>query len=449
METTALQKIWTKSKLLIKGFVIVLLILLLQLPAYYVQKLVEERENRQREAITEVSNKWASNQVIAGPMLGLPYVEYINDSPAKKTVKHIAYFLPDELTINSTVIPKEKYRGIYKVMLYSSNINLSGAFMNIRPDKLKISVENVLWSEAFVSINISDVKGLNDELNLKWNNQVFTLSPANPGEGLSALLNRSNADELRNVRFSANINLSGSEQMLFVPVGKSTTVNINSRWPHPSFTGDILPQNTDIRDDGFAATWKSLAHKRSFPQQWNDNSYGFYKNVGTGQNFSDAATHDIASSAFGVNLFVPVNSYQKTMRSVKYASLCILLTFVAFFLIETSNKRSIHPFQYGLIGLALILFYTLLLSVSEYLGFNISYLIASFCTIGLITWFVKDLLLSTRLSLLMAIVLVFIYTYMFTILQLQDYSLLLGSIGLFITLGVVMHFSKKISVAQN
>jgi inner membrane protein len=157
-----------------------------------------------------------------------------------------------------------------------------------------------------------------------------------------------------------------------------------------------------------------------------------------------AGAVNAASHAFGVNLFVPVNSYQKTIRSVKYAALCILLTFAAFFLIETTNNKSVHPFQYGLIGLALLLFYTLLLSFSEYTGFNIAYVIASLCTIGLIAWFVKGILVSSRLTGILSIVLVLMYTYVFTTFQLQDYSLILGSLGLFITLAVIMHFSKKI-----
>ena len=134
---------------------------------------------------------------------------------------------------------------------------------------------------------------------------------------------------------------------------------------------------------------------------------------------------------------------KKTLRTIKYALLCILLTFVAFFLIETANKKSAHPFQYGLIGLALILFYTLLLSISEYTGFNTAYLIASVATIGLIAWFVKSILDSGKATTLLSVVLVLIYSYVFSLLQLQDYSLLLGSIGLFLTLAVVMKFSKK------
>ena len=191
-----------------------------------------------------------------------------------------------------------------------------------------------------------------------------------------------------------------------------------------------------------------MAHKRSFPQQWKDNAYilGYINRTEfTTRNVDVVGTNNfITSAAFGADLFVPVNGYQKTMRSVKYAVLCILLTFSAFFLIETTNKRSVHPFQYGLIGLALVLFYILLLSFSEYIGFNFSYAIASIATIGLIGWFAKSILISGRLSGILAAVLVLMYTYVFTILQLQDYALLLGSIGLFITLAIIMYFSRKI-----
>ena len=200
--------------------------------------------------------------------------------------------------------------------------------------------------------------------------------------------------------------------------------------------GEVLPQETDINENGFTATWKSLSHKRNFPQQWNDNDFKIETN-------STAGTMNISATAFGANLFIPVSSYQKTTRSVKYAVLCIILTFASFFLIETNNKKSIHPFQYGLIGLALIIFYSLLLSLSEYIGFNSAYLISALCTISLITWFVKGLLQSTKFSALLSAILILMYTYIFTILQLQDYSLLLGSIGLFITLAIIMHFSKK------
>jgi inner membrane protein len=256
---------------------------------------------------------------------------------------------------------------------------------------------------------------------------------------LAANLNVSSFDDLKNIRFTSSFNINGSGQILFTPLGKITTVKIDSKWPHPSFNGNSLPQTAQVNEHGFSAVWKSLAHNRNFPQQWKDDDYAL-----SAQSNEVNDSQIIAAAAFGADLYVPVNAYQKTMRSIKYAILCILLTFVSFYLIETTNRKSIHPLQYALIGFALVLFYTLLLSFSEYIGFNYSYIIASLFTISLIAWFVKGLLSSSRLSIILSGVLVLIYTYIFTILQLQDYALLVGSIGLFIALGIIMHFSKKI-----
>lgn len=443
---TVIQTVWTKARILIKALIIGAIVLILQIPTFYVQDLVKEREDRQKEAITEVSRKWATRQTITGPILVLPYLQAGADSTAKTATKHFAYFLPDALNITSTVTPEEKYRGIYKVMLYTSKINLAGAFNSIPLEKLKLDPKDILWNEAFVHVNISDIKGLNDDLRLKWNNQVLTMSPdvvegTAMTDGLNGPLTLSGLDDLKHVDFSSNISLNGSQELLFTPVGKSTSVDMSARWPHPSFTGDILPMTSNISNDSFTAKWKSIAQKRSFPQQWKDNAFTISPKT---QSPPNVVRNDITDNAFGADLYVPVNGYQKTTRSIKYSFLCILLTFAAFFLIDTTNKKAVHPFQYGLVGLALVLFYTLLLSVSEYIGFTYAYAVASIATIGLIAWFVKGILSSFRLTTVLSIVLLFVYTYMFTILQLQDYALILGSIGLFIALAIIMHFSKKI-----
>lgn len=432
METTPItseaasitSSVWQKSKLLIKGFMIAGLVLLLLIPSYFVQELIKEREARQKEAFTEVSSKWAGKQNLTGPVLVVPYIESPNQSAAGK---HYAYFLPDELGIDARVQPEERHRGIYQVMLYSSTINLKGKFNPLPLDKLGIDPVHMLWEEAYICLDIADGKGLKEDIKLKWNDSTVVASPAmlNNGvmrEGFSAPVTITAGNSFN---FSSTISFNGSEQLLFTPVGKVTTVKLSSSWPDPSFTGGQLPDH-QISDSGFVATWKNLSHTRSFPQAWKQDAY------------------NLQTASFGADLFIPVNGYQKTMRSVKYAVLCILLTFAAFFIIETVNKKSVHPFQYGLIGAALILFYTLLLSFSEYTGFNTAYIIASIATVGLIGWFVKGILQSAKLTSVLAVILVLMYSYVFTILQIQDYSLILGSIGLFLTLAVIMHFSKKI-----
>ncbi len=461
METTLEQTVktaWNKSKWLIKGGIVGIISLLLLIPMLYVKNLIFEREKRQQEAAHEITAKWAGPQNLIGPIIAVPFWKTVEDTAHKiYTTRHIAYFLPDELTIDATLNPKEKHRGIYKVMLYDTKINIKGSFTSPAFEKLNITADKLIWNEAFIRFSVADNKGLNEQVKFVWNNSNLELSPpADNTDGMTAPLKLDSADGLKNIRFSAIIDMNGSEQLFFTPVGKSTTVNVNSSWKNPSFTGSMLPQKTDVTNNGFTATWKSMAHKRNFPQQWVDNGFRFdyyFPGLPTATEtiYSERISvnttgpgSSITQSSFGVNLFVPVNGYQKTLRTVKYALLCILLTFAAFFLIETAHKKSVHPFQYGLVGLALILFYTLLLSISEYTGFNSAYLIASAATIGLIAWFVKSILQSGKATTVLTVVLALIYSYIFSLLQLQDYSLLLGSIGLFISLAVVMYFSRKL-----
>lgn len=431
MEST-INNIWQKSKLLIKGLMIGVLVLLLLIPAFFVQDLIKEREQRQKEAVTEVSSKWAGRQNITGPVLVIPFDEKITASNGSVShSRQLAYFLPDKLDMKSTVAPVKKYRGIYEVMLYTADISISGKFSPLPLTKIKVNSADLLWNEAYICMGITDSRGLKEEIKMKWNDSLLSLAPqlinnAVFKEAFVAPVTLAETNIANSISFSGSIQVSGSEQLMYTPVGKETTVTMQSAWPDPSFTGSQLPLTTDIADSGFSAQWKSLSLTRSFPQQWRNDSY------------------ILSAASFGTDLFIPVNGYQKTMRSVKYAILCILLTFTAFFLIETTNKKSVHPVQYALIGFALILFYTLLLSFSEYVGFNTAYGIAALATVGLITWFVKGLLGSSKLSMLLSFVLVLLYSYVFTILQLQDYALLLGSVGLFLTLAVVMYFSRKI-----
>jgi inner membrane protein len=350
-------------------------------------------------------------------------------------------------------------------MLYTSETSIKGSFSPIPFSTLKISPADVLWNEVSVNIGISDPKGLKSDIQLTFNDSTLSLAPVSSNDTYSqntftAPFALTETGTMNTISFSGNLSLNGSEQLLFTPVGKETTVELNSPWPDPSFIGNQLPVSHSVTKDGFVATWKNLSHTRKFPQQWKDNAYTISytqemekKSVDDSYNTADVARvttpivgtgNSVTAEAFGTSLFVPVNGYQKTMRSVKYAILCILLTFAAFFIIEMVNKKTVHPFQYGLIGLALIVFYALLLSFSEYTGFNTAYIISTLATVGLIGWFVKGILQSSRLTTILSSLLILMYSYIFTILQLQDYSLILGSIGLFLTLAVIMHFSKKI-----
>ena len=222
------------------------------------------------------------------------------------------------------------------------------------------------------------------------------------------------------------LDLKGSQLLYFTPVGKVTDINLHSKWNNPSFNGAFLPDSRDISGKGFTANWNVLQLNRNYPQVWSNNR------------------HKINNSSFGLNLLLPVDNYQKSYRSIKYAVLFIGFTFLVFFFIEVLNKVFIHPIQYILVGISLVVFYTLLLSISEHLKYNIAFIISAISTLILISGYVKAILKSNKLSFLITGILTILYTFIFVIIQLQDYALLIGSIGIFLILGLVMYFSRKI-----
>jgi inner membrane protein len=225
---------------------------------------------------------------------------------------------------------------------------------------------------------------------------------------------------------SIDISLKGSRNLDFVPVGKTTAVSLKSSWPDPSFDGEFLPDNREITAEGFTASWKVLHFNRPFSQQWTERE------------------QPLDGANFGVTLLMPVDQYQKSMRTAKYSILIILLTFIALFLVEITQKIRIHPFQYILVGAALTIYYTLLLSISEQLGYNAAYGIASVATVVLISLYAVTFLRTAKLAIVFTSLLTLFYGFIFVIILQQDFSLLIGSVGLFITIGVLMYFSRKV-----
>ena len=416
-----------KSKLFFKAIIIFVMAFFLWIPTNLIREVIRERENRQKEAIEEVSSKWAGRQTITGPILVVPYNGTVNGITYQKKY---AWFLADQLDINSSVAPQKRHRGIYDVVVYQGDISMTAKFNEIKIGQVNTAPANFLWSEAKLVLQISDLaKGINEEIFIKWKDtsilcQPWSESTPNIGDALYAPVRLTQEVATAVNTFTVNFSLHGSQQLMFSPASRETRIQMKGSWPDPSFTGLKLPEAPNDSDTSINVKWKYL--NRTTPMVWNDQFI------------------NLQSSAMGANLIIPVDGYDKTERSVKYSLLCIMLTFAAFFLIETIYKRNLHLIQYGLAGLALVLFYTLLLSISEYLGFNLAYLIASMATIGLVTWFVGSIMKSGKLATFIGFVLAVVYGYIFTIIQLQDYALLMGSIGLFIALGIIMYFSRKL-----
>jgi inner membrane protein len=420
-----------KGKLFIKSLIIFGMAIGLWIPTLFIMEMVKERESRQKEAIADISNKWAGKQTVTGPLLMIPYNKIETDSKGNLLlIKQRAYFLPDKMDASSTVFPETRNRGIYEVAVYRSNVSMKVKFKPLQWQQLKIAQENILWNEAVLLLNIRDnLKGINEDLSVKWGDSSIVFNPQSSGlsdipDAFAAITPLTPETATMEQSFDLNFSLNGSEQLLFTTIARENRLQMRSAWPNPSFTGIKLPDTREVKDSGFVADWKYM--NRSVPQVWKNTVY------------------DLSNSVVGADLLISVDSYDKTERSVKYALLCIILTFAAFFLIETIYRRPLHLVQYGLAGLALVLFYTLLLSISEYTGFNMAYLIAGTATIGLVTWYVGSIMRSSKLALFIGFVLTVVYSYIFTIIQLQDYALLMGSLGLFLALAIIMYFSRKL-----
>jgi len=434
-ETTLIEKVnaWIKNSVTLKLITVTILMLLLLIPSAMIESIISERENLNNEAIAEVSSKWAEGQEIQGPILTIPLLYEHKEDDNLVQITRNWHILPEELNITGTIEPEKLKRGIYEIVVYKSDISVSGVFeLNKRVDNAEL--KEIQYDKAFLTIGISDLRGIVDEIQLGWNGGKLE---AQPGSKISRMIYSGVTIYLpdlellvgQNVDFNFKMSLQGSQYMSFIPIGNTTKVNLSSNWSSPSFNGNFLPDNREISDDGFTANWKILQLNRNFPQTW----------IGSDH------VEKMKNSAFGVNLIMPLDDYQKSMRSAKYAALTIALTFLIFFLVEILNGRKIHPFQYILVGLGLALFYVLLVSISEHSSFNLAYLISTLAIVSMITLYSYSIFRIRKLAILLFGTLVGIYGFLFVTLQLADYALLMGSAGLTLILGLTMYFTRNVN----
>lgn len=415
------------NKILIKGIITAALILLMLIPMIFIQNLVTEREERQKEVVKEVSGKWAAAQTVTAPYLAIPYIDY-----SAQTQKMLL-ILPENLSVKGSITPEERPRSIYKVLLYKSDLTMQGNFLFQLPKD--ISLSSLQLADAKICIGISDFKGIEQKISINYNNTSIDLKPGLPvhlidDTGLSASLPLNAGALSNNISFNVNIKLKGSSQLHFTPLSANSNFEITSSWANPSFDGNALPAARTVSDQGFKAKWAFNSANLPFTTVLKNEAI------------------DKKSLAFGVSMVQPADQYAKTMRSVKYAILFIALTFALFFIIELLQQKPVHPVQYVLVGLGLVIFYSLLLSISEFILFDTAYLIAATAIILLITLYAKSHFKSFKAAGIFAALLSVLYAFIFVLIRLEDTALLIGSIGLFIVLALIMYASRKINWYQ-
>jgi inner membrane protein len=426
----------TQRSVSFKVLFIGLLVLLLLIPVGMIRAVIHDRDATSASAAQDIKRSWGGEQQIAAPVLVLPFERSEAGQYGLQVQRHRRlYVLPDSLRIEVNLRPEMRYRGIHKVPIYSSTLRFSGTFAAPADAIRKVDGAKVDWEKLYIAVGVSDPRAISKspQIDIGGRTSGFVAGGQHIG-GLPLQItaptpNLFDDGATEALSFEFELNLNGTNSLQFVPLGDTTEVIVSSSWPSPSFNGAYLPASRDVSADGFSARWDVSSIGRSIPPFWIE---GSSVNIETEQ------------SAFGVDLFVPVGLYQLTLRATRYAVLFIGLTFVAYFLFEVMLGLQLHLLQYLLIGFANSLFYLLLLSLAEHVGFGWAYIGSSTASSALIVGYSVSVLQLRRRAALMALVLLCLYSFLYVTLKEESYALLTGSAGLWIVLAIIMFLTRHI-----
>ncbi|KZN40924.1 hypothetical protein N474_11945 [Pseudoalteromonas luteoviolacea CPMOR-2] len=421
-----------KERIGVKFGILIGLIIILMIPMVMIKDLIYERSEMQEQVKQDIAMSSSAQQRLLGPFI---YVEYERDITREKTVsivKEQTFLLPDTLQIHSKLDTFEKYRSIYKATLYRSNNTLTGVF---KTSELEFLKKHRVTSIS-LAFGISDIRGIGLDSVVKVADEKVKILPGTQlrklPDGIHTPLNLSQLLKDSELSFVADLYLQGMEKLSISPLGRESRISMAANWPHPSFEGAYLPVNSDISNEGFTANWQA-----SF---FSTNMKSTFENC-----ILRSICSDLTERTMGVSLVDPVDHYLKSHRAVNYALMVILLVMASFFLLELVREEPIHPVQYGFVGLALAIFYLLLISLSEHLGFGVAYMISTLAATGLLSWYVTGVLKSKVLGGYFFIGLTLLYSLLYGMLGAEDYALLMGSLICFIVLSLVMILTRRIN----
>jgi inner membrane protein len=429
---------WVESgSVTIKAVLIGIIVLLLLIPLSMLRSVVSERSALRAQAYERVAEGWGGDLTFGGPMIIVPTERTLIVDDKTRVLRRDVYLLPSRLDANvdMKLDPEPRYIGIYAVPVYLSTLRLQGEFDFSALQPLSDEPEvRYLWAQSRLRLPISAVKSLREIQQANLGGQHVKLGAVGPGlyRGVEA---RVDLSELRHkpAPFDFSAVVAGSRGVSMLPTGNVTTVNLRSDWPHPSFQGAFLPVARNITDQGFDARWQVLELNRTYRQVWQEGE------VDEGM---------LLQSGFGVGLYQPVDIYQRGERAVKYAVLFIALTFLTFFAWEQVSRNRLHPLQYLLVGLALSMFYLLLIALSEHVAFAVAYVVAALALVLLIGLYIAGALRSSRRGFAAGGAMGVVYGLLYMLVLSEDYSLLLGAIILFIALAAVMLATRRIDWYQ-
>lgn len=416
-----------------------LLILLLQIPVAMISELIDERQYSRAQAVADITGKWGDQQTLIGPRLIVPY-----HKPGKRGNNHWitepesghVVILPDAFHAESRMGTELRARGIYSVPLYLAQVEMSGQFNLAEVRKHYQNKLPLNWEQAYVLVGISDPKGVRSNTFLRWDGVQLALEPGGGSRfpahaGVHAKLPGSLDANV--IPFQLDLQLAGHDTLDIVPIGRQSHIDMQSDWADPSFQGNWLPNQRDVGAEGFEARWDIPYLGRSYPQHWTS------KNA--------VADGVLKRNAVGVTLLYSLDAYGKSERSTKYSLLFIGLTVIGLWLLEVIGGVRLHSVQYAMVGAVISLFYLLLLSLAEHIGFFYAYLAASVMVIASISAYCISVLKHRGRVVSVTIGLTALYAYLFALLQEQEYALLAGSLGLFAVLVGIMYLTRNLDWA--
>lgn len=407
------------------------------IPIAMTRSVVNDRMVVAATARQDIMRSWGQPQIVGGPILVVPYtVERLDYYEDRKLHTGYVYLLAKSLSIEAELIPEVRYRGLHEVPVYTASTSMRGVFAAPDTSDLGLEGATVDWGRAYFALSITDARAVRNTpaMTINGRSSYFEAGGSQiPGfhpQIVAGARDIMDAETRRaEFAFSIRLDLSGTDSLQFLPLADATDVSMVSSWDSPSFIGGHLPENRTIGEDGFEASWRILSLGRELPSRWTSDSYHYQQTE---------------HSSFGAGLFVPVGIYQLTDRATKYAILLIGLTFVGYFLFEVISRLQLHPLQYLLVGLANTLFYLLLLSFAEHIGFGWAYLVSTIASIGLIGGYSWSILDGRRRAILIIAMLACLYGFLYLTLNAETYALLAGAIGLWISLCLVMYLTRRI-----
>lgn len=424
------------------------LIVLLHIPLGLTRGVLRERQNYRREAAHEITTTWGQSQTVIGPVLAVPYAYRSNVVRSKvvagkvvqveevELVSATAFFLPERLEVNGPVNAEQRHRGIYDVIVYSTQLQLSGQF---QPDfaAAGIAADQIDWEKAELLVGVSDLRGVRSVSPVRiTDGRTFAFESAEGAarESFDLSAKIAGVSTGQKLDFAFDATLQGSERLDLVPVGKSTRVVLTSSWTEPSFGGASLPVKRSVGASGFSAEWESAHFSRGFGQSWTTRSVDNREMV-----------KKFRASRFGVAFTEPVDAYRLAERAQKYGVLFFVLVFSVFFLFEVTAGLRIHPLQYAMVGGALCLFFLGFLALSEIWPPSRAYGVAAGACTAMVALYAWSFLRTGWRTVVIAAGLGLTYGYLYFVLQSQDYALLAGTAALFATLALVMFCTRNIN----